>query len=163
MSDAFADLMRKLEPSMVIVTTVAGGDRSGCLVGFHSQSSIDPPRFVVWLSRANHTFGVAERAETFAVHVVPSDRRDLADLFGGRTGDEVDKLARCDWTPGPDGVPLLDGCPDRFVGRKVAWLAARGDHEGVVLEPVDVVADGAGSPLRLGDVIDLEPGHEADE
>ena len=86
---------------MVIVTTVAGGHRSGCLVGFHTQCSIDPPRYAVWLSEANHTCRVGAAADHFAVHWVPSDRHDLAELFGGTTGDEVDKFDRCDWTAGP--------------------------------------------------------------
>ena len=42
--------------------------RAGCLVGFHSQSSIDPRQYAVWLSKANHTYPVALRSELFAVH-----------------------------------------------------------------------------------------------
>jgi flavin reductase (DIM6/NTAB) family NADH-FMN oxidoreductase RutF len=163
MREAFDELMGALDQSMVIVTTVADDERSGCLVGFHSQSSIDPPRYVVWLSQANHTHGVAERASTFAVHLVPSERHDLAELFGGRTGDRSDKLARCEWESGPDGVPLLAGCPDRFVGRRLDWLAGTGDHDGVVLEPVDAERAGRGPWLRLGEASDIDPGHPADE
>ena len=148
---------------MVIVTTAAGDERAGCLVGFHSQSSIDPPRYVVWLSQANHTHRVAVRASTFAVHLIPVDRHDLAELFGGRTGDDDDKLSRCDWEPGPDGVPLLVDCPDRFVGRRIEWLAAGGDHDGVVLEPFDATAAGGGGSLRLDAVADIDAGHPADE
>ena len=67
----FDEMVADADPSMVIVTTVVGDERSGCLVGFHSQCSIDPPRYAVWISKANHTHGVAERADTFAVHLVP--------------------------------------------------------------------------------------------
>jgi flavin reductase (DIM6/NTAB) family NADH-FMN oxidoreductase RutF len=161
--DPFDDLMAGLDPSMVIVTTVAGDQRSGCLVGFHSQCSIDPPRYLVWISTANHTHGVAEAATIFAVHLVPADRHDLAELFGGRSGDDVDKLARCDWTPGIDGVPLLDACPDRFVGRRVGWLDEGTDHSGIILEPLDAAASGRGPWLRLRDVADVDAGHAADE
>jgi flavin reductase (DIM6/NTAB) family NADH-FMN oxidoreductase RutF len=163
MREAFDELMRAVDQSMVIVTTLADGERSGCLVGFHSQSSIEPPRYVVWLSQANHTHGVARRASTFAVHLVPADRHDLAELFGGRTGDRSDKLARCDWAPGPDGVPLVAGCPDRFVGRRLEWLAGAGDHDGVVLEPLEAEVGSEGPWLRLSDATDIDPGHAADE
>ncbi|MFL6205193.1 MAG: flavin reductase family protein [Acidimicrobiales bacterium] len=162
MRAAFDELMGDLDQSMVIVTTVAGDERSGCLVGFHSQCSIDPVRYVVWLSQANHTHGVAVRASTFAVHLIPTGRHDLAELFGGRTGDEVDKLARCEWRDGPGGVPLIDGCPDRFVGERVGWLAG-GDHDGVVLEPVDAERSGDGPWLRLSDATDIDAGHAADD
>ena len=39
-----------LDAAMVVVTVAVGDERDGCLVGFHSQSSIDPRRYVVWLS-----------------------------------------------------------------------------------------------------------------
>jgi flavin reductase (DIM6/NTAB) family NADH-FMN oxidoreductase RutF len=161
---AFDELVARANPAMVIVTTVAGGERSGCLVGFHCQCSIDPPRYAVWISRANHTFGVAAHAHTFAVHFVPTSRHDLADLFGGETGDHVDKLARCDWTEGPGGVPLLDGCPDRFVGHLVEWLEeGDADHACVVLEPADALRSGSEGWLHLANVTDIEPGHGAEE
>ena len=163
MSVRFDQLMGALDQSMVIVTTVAGDERAGCLVGFHSQSSIDPPRYVVWLSQANHTHGVAASASTFAVHLVPADRHDIAELFGGRTDDHDDKLARCDWEPGPDGVPLVTACPDRFVGRRLDWLAGRGDHDGVVLEPVQAELSGRGPWMRLAGASDIDAGHAADE
>jgi flavin reductase (DIM6/NTAB) family NADH-FMN oxidoreductase RutF len=162
MRAAFDELMGGLDQSMVIVTTVAGDERSGCLVGFHSQSSIDPVRYVVWLSRANHTHGVAVRASTFAVHLIPKGRHDLAELFGGRTGDEVDKLAGCEWRAGPGGVPMIDGCPDRFVGERVGWLTG-GDHDGVVLEPIEAELAGEGPWLRLSDTTDIDAGHAADD
>jgi len=161
--DVFDELVAALDHSMVIVTTVTDNERAGCLVGFHSQASIDPPRYVVWLSQANHTHGVAARASTFAVHLVPADRRDLAELFGGRTGDDADKLARCDWEPGPDGVPLLVGCPARFVGRRIQWLEAGGDHDGVVLEPLQAELADRGPWMRLSGAAAIDAGHPADE
>jgi flavin reductase (DIM6/NTAB) family NADH-FMN oxidoreductase RutF len=162
-SKAFDMVVARADTTMVIVTTVAGEERSGCLVGFHTQCSIDPPRYAVWISKANHTHAVAARAEVFAVHLVPADRHDVAELFGGHTGDEEDKLVRCDWTPGPGGVPLLDACPDRFVGRKVGPLLDGGDHDCVVLDLVEAAAPGPGPWLRLHDVTDIDAGHAADE
>jgi flavin reductase (DIM6/NTAB) family NADH-FMN oxidoreductase RutF len=160
---AFDELIARADPAMVILTTVAGGERSGCLVGFHCQCSIDPPRYAVWISRANHTFVVAAHAHVFGVHFVPAARRDLAELFGGETGDEVDKLARCDWGAGPGGVPLLDGCPDRFVGELVAWLEVDADHACVVMAPVESTVGDRAPRLHLADVADVDPGHEASE
>ncbi|MCT1909143.1 hypothetical protein ACH0CV_13930 [Brachybacterium paraconglomeratum] len=48
--NAFATLMAATDPAMVVVTTAAGGERAGCLVGFHAQSSISPERYCLWLS-----------------------------------------------------------------------------------------------------------------
>jgi flavin reductase (DIM6/NTAB) family NADH-FMN oxidoreductase RutF len=160
----FDELVAWSDPAMVIVTTVADGERSGCLVGFHAQCGMEPPRYAVWLSELNHTARIAAAAQHFAVHWVPADRHDLAELFGGTTGDEIDKFARCDWTEGPGGVPLLAGCPDRFVGRRIDWLEMDADHRCVILEPVLAERSGAAADvLRLADATDIDPGHAATE
>jgi len=70
----FTSLVSELDYPMFIVTTVAAdGERSGCLIGFATQISISPPRFLVGLSGKNHTYRVAQRAEHLAVHFVPAD------------------------------------------------------------------------------------------
>ena len=123
---------------MWILTVAAGGERSGCLMGFATQASLDPPRFLACVSRDNHTFGVAEQAGYVAVHACP-DEPDLAlaRLFGEETGDEIDKFARCEWHDGPEGQPVLDDVPAWFVGRILERFAL-GDHVGLLLEPVAV-------------------------
>ncbi len=159
--ERFQELVAQLDYPMFIVTTSDGERNAGCLVGFCTQCSIDPPRFVVFLSNKNFTYRVAGGAEALGVHLVPEDALDLARLFGEETGDEVDKFERCEWSPGRLGVPLLDRCPDRFVGRVGDRFSTRGgDHVGFVLEPVEVDA-GGGSFLPFSRAQQLEPGHEA--
>jgi flavin reductase (DIM6/NTAB) family NADH-FMN oxidoreductase RutF len=145
---------------MFIATVISGGERSGCLIGFATQSSIDPPRFLAGISDKNHTFGVAMRAENMAIHLVPENATDLAELFGGETGDEVDKFERCAWRPGPGDVPLLDDCPNRFVGR-IIERADFGDHTGMVLDPFYADEDEASGQLGFHRAKRIEPGHEA--
>jgi flavin reductase (DIM6/NTAB) family NADH-FMN oxidoreductase RutF len=159
-SDAFHDLMGRLDRPMYVVTAADGDHRSGCLVGFATQVCIDPPRFLACVSDKNHTHGVAVVAETVAVHVLRRDQYDVAALFGGETGDEVDKFARVAWSPGPGGVPVLDDCLGWFAGR-VLDRVGMGDHTGLVLEPVETRQVRDGEPLTFDDVRDLEPGHEA--
>ena len=147
---------------MLVVTCVdpQSGERAGCLIGFASQCSIEPDRFVVWLSQNNHTHRVAMSAELLAVHGLADDQRDVAELFGTTTGDEDDKFDRCAWQPGPSGVPLIDSCPRRFVG-KILDRAVWGNHTGFLLEPVLVADAPRRSPLMYSAVADLQAGHEA--
>jgi flavin reductase (DIM6/NTAB) family NADH-FMN oxidoreductase RutF len=164
MSDEpFDELMGSLDHPMIIVTTAAGGSRAGCLVGFHSQCGIDPAAFAVWLSKANHTYRIAALADTFAVHFLAEEHHGLAALFGTTTEDEVDKFSLCAWTGGPDGVPLLDECRDRFIGRRVAWIDVGADHACLVLDPVDGEHDPASRRLTFQQVRDLDAGHDAEE
>jgi flavin reductase (DIM6/NTAB) family NADH-FMN oxidoreductase RutF len=158
---AFDELVATMDSAMVVVTVAVGAERDGCLVGFHCQASIDPPAYAVWLSTANRTTALAQRADQLAVHLLADDQHDVAQLFGGETGDEVDKLARSPWEPGPGGVPLLAACPDRFVGTVVERHDAGGDHLCVVLRPTATSAGGVAAPLRLTQARDIDPGHPA--
>jgi flavin reductase (DIM6/NTAB) family NADH-FMN oxidoreductase RutF len=158
--ETFQRLVAQLDYPMFIATVATGGERAGCLIGFATQSSIDPPRFLAGISDKNRTFRVAAGADTIAIHLVPEDASDLAELFGGETGDEVDKFARAEWREGPGGVPLLDGCPNRFVGRIVERIDF-GDHVGMVLEPFFAEADEDSAQLGFHRAKRIEPGHEA--
>ncbi|MFJ3582447.1 flavin reductase family protein [Streptomyces sp. NPDC090127] len=155
-------------PMYVVTTAAPDGERAGCLVGFASQSSIDPPRFVVWLSRANHTYEVACRATHLTVHLIGPEHRAAARLFGEETGDAVDKFARVDWWPGEAGSPVLAHCLGWFTGTVEARLDG-GDHVGFLLAPVAEgpseeprSADGGRPRLfLLSDAADFSPGHPA--
>lgn len=161
-TSAFDDFVADLDYPVFVVTAAGAGERDGCLVGFSTQTSIDPPRLLICLSKANRTTAIARDAEVLAVHVL--DRRDhpLAERFGGQTGDEVDKLAGVAWHAGPGGVPILEECPRHLVGRVLERFDL-GDHLGHLLAPlaVEADADDTDDPLSFQDVTDVEAGHPA--
>lgn len=155
-------LAAELDYSMIVVTTATrAGEREGCLVGFHTQCSIHPLRWAVFLSVENRTYHAALDAEVLAVQFLAADDHDLAELFGSTTGDEIDKFARCEWTAGPQAVPLLTRCPNRFVGRVLDVFDDGGDHVCFVLEPITVEHAEPFTPLTFQSTRDIEPGHPA--
>jgi flavin reductase (DIM6/NTAB) family NADH-FMN oxidoreductase RutF len=154
----FEQLMAQLDYSLFIVTVAANGERSGCLVGFASQVSINPARFLICLSVKNRTFKVAERANALVVHFVPRQAEELAVLFGSQTGDETDKFSQCEWREGPDGAPVLSSLDDWFAGR-VLDRVPFGDHCGYLLEPIEGQARRSGAPLTFRRAKWIEPGH----
>jgi len=157
---AFEDIAATLTTPMSVVTTRAGDEIDGCLVGFSTQCSIDPLRYLVCLSVKNRTYELAMRASTLVVHVLhdtPSDRA-LASWFGERTARDTDKFTRCEWTRGPDDVPVLAGC-DWFAGPIVGRHDA-GDHIAHVIDITDGAAPRAHEPwLLLYEVQDLDAGN----
>ena len=155
----FDHLMAQLDYSLFIVTARNGEQRAGCLIGFASQVSIHPPRFLAGLSVKNRTYRVARQAELLVVHFVPREAEDLALLFGGETGDEVDKFARCEWRPGPGGTPVLTGLENWFAGR-ILRSEDFGDHRGFLLEPIAGQAHRSAAPLTFRRAKWIEPGHE---
>jgi flavin reductase (DIM6/NTAB) family NADH-FMN oxidoreductase RutF len=148
-------------PMVIVTATALDGSRSGCMVGFWTQCSIHPPRVLACISKENHTFPVATAAPMLAVHWLAADNRPLAELFGGETGDEVDKFEHCSWQPGPGGVPVLDEVKAWVAGPVVARVDV-GDHVAFVIEPEAGADNEPDAPhLDFQAVKDLPPGHEA--
>ncbi len=153
--------LEKLDFPMFIVTAAALGENSGCLVGFVTQCSIKPVRFLVCISHKNHTYRIAGAAPVLAVHLIPKEASELVRLFGSETGDEIDKFAHCQWSPGPMGVPILARCPSRIIC-KVLKEVEVGDHGAFLVEPIDAEAeDEAVFTLAMSKAAGIEPGHPA--
>ncbi len=158
----FNDVAADTDYAMYVVTAAAGDQRAGCLVGFTTQCSIRPPRFLVCLSKANRTYRVGRAGAVLGVHLLGRDQHEMARLFGEATGDEVDKFERCRWRPGPEGVPILLDCGSWFVGTVLDRFDL-GDHEGFHLAPVEAHKADTVVPLTFQAVQDLVPGHRAEE
>lgn len=178
-SDAFDQLMGASDPAMVVVTTVAEDEFAGCLVGFHSQSSIDPEEYCVWLSKANHTYRVGLRASHFAIHFLTAADLEVAEWFGTRSGETSGKFAGPDGGAGPDrgdagrtgghgfdidehGLPLLRACPNRMVVERLAIVDDGGDHACFTTSVRSARSEAAFTPLRFGDVAHLDPGRSSE-
>ena len=161
--ERFDGLMAALDPPMAVVTTVAEGTRAGCLIGFHAQSAITEAGYCLWLSKANHTYRTALRADHFALHLLSDSDLTLAEAFGTRSGEDVDKFADVDADEDEYGVPLVRALPHRLLLDRVAVLDDGGDHVCVTTRVRDAQGGGPFTPLRLGDVDHLRPGREAEE
>jgi flavin reductase (DIM6/NTAB) family NADH-FMN oxidoreductase RutF len=155
---SFPELVAQLDYAMFIVTTAAGEERAGCLIGFASQVSIHPPRFLAGLSVKNRTYRLARDAEVLIVHPVPEHAEDLAVLFGGNSGDHVDKFSQCEWTLGPGGAPVLAQLHSWFAGRVLERMDF-GDHVGFLLEPTEVGQSGSSETFTFRRGRYIEPGH----
>jgi flavin reductase (DIM6/NTAB) family NADH-FMN oxidoreductase RutF len=157
-SSAFTRFATSLDYPLYVATTSVDGQRSGCLIGFATQCSIHPPRFLACISKRNHTFQLAPQASRIAVHVVEETNRPLAELFGGETGDQIDKFSRVRWRE-VQGVPVLEDCARWFIG-SVLQQVDLGDHLGCLLEPLDVEAGAPDAQLTYQQARDISPGHK---
>lgn len=157
-----SEFFSRLDPPLLVATTTDGVERSGCLVGFATQSSIHPPRFLVCISVLNHTSKILASANVMAVHVLGREQGAMASLFGEETGDRSDKFAAVAWHLGRSGAPVLDECAAWIEGAVLERLAL-GDHTGFLLEVVAAGSGGAAGVLRQSSVPGLEAGHPAVE
>ena len=125
---AFDTLMAALDSPLIVVTAAGQRERAGCLVEFHAQSSIEPQRYCVWLSKANYTYRVALQSSHLVIHFLTGDDLPLAELFGTQTGDRGQKFAGVAVDSGPGGAPVLRHCPHWLAVRRIALLDEGGDH-----------------------------------
>ncbi|WP_155763780.1 flavin reductase family protein [Mycobacterium asiaticum] len=153
--------MAMLDTPVFVVTTQADGNPSGCLVAFATQTSVQPPSFMVGLPLADGIHQMASRSEYLAVHVLPRRQHALAELFGCQGDQQGDPFAHCAWRGGPLGMPILDDAAAWFVGRTLSRSEVA-DHVAYLLEPVAGWAPQSSEELLyLSDIDDVDPGQEA--
>lgn len=157
---AFQELVAGIDYPMFIVTATDGERHAGCLVGFVTQASIDPPRLLVMVSVANETYDVASKASHLVVHFLRDENRDLATLFGEQSGDWTDKFAGCSWSSLPDGSRVLDGVRGWVSGRILERLDG-GDHVAHLVDVERAETGPDGEPLTFQAVRDMDAGHPA--
>jgi flavin reductase (DIM6/NTAB) family NADH-FMN oxidoreductase RutF len=154
------EVLGSLDHPMVVVTTCAHGARAGCLVGFHTQCSIDPTRYLVCISVENYTLEIARPGASLAVHFLADVDMALARLFGETTGDEIDKFDRCRWVSGPLGLPILRQ-HGAWVAGPIVQSCVVGDHVATVIDVMHGRGSASTDQLQFSAVKDLEPGHPA--
>ena len=157
-ADALRAKAAQLIAPLVIVTATDGHRTAGCVVGFHTQVSIDPLRFAVCIAHVNHTATVAADAEALSVHYLESHQRDLAVRFGSETGDDTDKFR---------GVPVhrtVDPAAVELTTVAFRWTGTVddavdcGDHTLYVLSPSTVQTPSSFTQLSNTDV-DIDTAH----
>lgn len=158
----YDEVVGLVDPTAIIVTVIAHGERAGCLVTFNSPCSIAPPQYAVWLAHTNRTYDLAMDADSLVVHLLTPADRPLAELFGGVSSRECDKFADVKWDDAGDGTPVLPVHGGWLHGRIVSTMRG-GDHTCFVLSPTRAhKAPGravAADSLRLRDVGDIKAGN----
>ena len=133
--ETFSDLPRRPRLPDVHRTVAAGGERAGCLIGFATQASIDPPRFVALISEQEPAPSAsrATRARSPCTWR-PATTRSSSSCSAPQTGDDVDKFERCDWSEGP-ARPADPRRLSELVLRRGAGAPRLRRPCGVLLEP----------------------------
>lgn len=129
------------------VTVITTMDREGKPLGKAANSfhvvSLDPP-LVAWCVDIGSTrYEEWLAANAYAVHVLGDHQTDLVPRFARSGGEKFEGLS---WTPGPLGVPLLEGSHLRVITRVIARHLA-GDHTYLVGEVLDMETGDDTNPL----------------
>jgi flavin reductase (DIM6/NTAB) family NADH-FMN oxidoreductase RutF len=110
------------------VTIVTARDAEGKPVGITANSfnsvSLDPP-LVLWsLARSAASMAVFEQGSHYAINILASSQRTLAERFGRRS---VNRFAGVSFSAGAGGAPVLEGAAAVFECRNRSRYE-EGDH-----------------------------------
>lgn len=132
-------------PQAVAIITAEGADGPvGVTVSSFGSASMHPPLVVAWIGAKASAWPVLSAAPLFAVHLLGTGQRDLAELFARSGADRFGPDTQ--WKPDDEGVPHLLDAPVRMRCRAVRRIAV-GDHVALVGEPVEIRAAREVAPL----------------
>jgi flavin reductase (DIM6/NTAB) family NADH-FMN oxidoreductase RutF len=102
-----------------IVTAGHEGHRAGLVATWVLQASIDPesPLLVTGIAPNHFTAELIQRSRSFAAHLIPLQRIDLAERFGVGSSRSHDKFAGLEVRSEQTGSPILAAA--------LAWLDCR--------------------------------------
>ena len=109
--ELFRKVMGHFVTGVSVVTTFdPDGRPAGITVNALSSVSLEPPLVVVALDRRRFITPFVHAAGRFAVSILSEDQQALSDCFAGAavTPGRADFCGAA-WTPGPFGLPILDG------------------------------------------------------
>jgi len=111
MNDASHDKLRSAFGSYVTgVTVVTACSTKGEPVGFTANSfnsvSLDPALLLVCVGRNLSSFDIFASADHFAINILGSDQKQLADRFARYKGKRFEGI---EWQKSATGCPLISG------------------------------------------------------
>src|SRR3954453_10869211 len=141
---AFRDTMGLFPTGVCVVTAIGPHGPAGLTTNAVTSLSLDPPLLLVCFDNASRTLPIVREAGRFAVNVLRSDQRDLAETFASKDLMPAEKFEAVTHTV-EAGLPVLDGA--------LAWLACDlqathpgGDHT-IGIGAVTQMEAGDGDPL----------------
>jgi flavin reductase (DIM6/NTAB) family NADH-FMN oxidoreductase RutF len=130
-ADLFRALLRR-HAAAVVVITAPGAPPAGFTATSFTSVSLDPPLVSFCLAHTASAWPAVATADVVAVHVLTQEQEHVARTFATRGIDRF--AAHGAWSPGPGGVPLLDGVLARIICRVERRVEA-GDHTIVLATP----------------------------
>ena len=128
-SEAFRQVMGHFATGISVVTTFDGDRPAGITVNALSSVSLDPALVMVALDRRRFITPMVRVAGRYAVNILGEGQQALSDCFAhAPVSPGREDFCGAAWTPGPNGLPLIDGSIATLECTVVETLSA-GDHD----------------------------------
>lgn len=149
-------LLLTLTQGVYVVGVSGDGANNAFTAAAVMPVSFNPPMLAVAVNPANASYPLLVAGGIFAVTVLRSDQRQVADFFGTRSAHDGDKLREVPWHASPAGAPVLNAGLAWF-DCSVTSKHPAGDHVVILAEMTagDFLQPG-GRPLRYDELGDLD-------
>lgn len=121
---AFRRCLSQFSTGVAVIATRLGDKITAMTSNSFSSVSLDPPLILWSIKRDSQSLPIFEAASHFTVNILAHDQVALSQNFA-RSGP--DKFNGVSWTPGIEGVPLIDGAVATFECQNRQILDG-GDH-----------------------------------
>jgi flavin reductase (DIM6/NTAB) family NADH-FMN oxidoreductase RutF len=121
-------MMARFATGVSVVAARHGPLLAGMTANAIASVSINPPLMLASISRKSETHGAIQSSHSFAVSVLSSAQRPVADCFAQpTTAAKLQRFCDAPWHDAETGSPILDGAMAFFDCRLVAQHPG-GDH-----------------------------------
>ena len=128
-SETFRLVMGHFATGISVVTTFDGDRPAGITVNALSSVSLDPALVMVALDRRRFITPMVRAAGRYAVNILGEGQQALSDCFAhAPVSPGREEFCGAAWTPGPTGLPLIDGSIATLECTVVETFSA-GDHD----------------------------------
>ena len=117
----------------ILTTQSAEGTPHGLTINSFTSLSLDPPLVMAAIAHSSAQLHAFESATSFAINILREDQEDLSRRFAKVPEQRFNGV---DWTPGPAGAPLIQGCIATIECRIIHRIDV-GDHRVLIGEAVE--------------------------
>jgi flavin reductase (DIM6/NTAB) family NADH-FMN oxidoreductase RutF len=142
--------LRMIAYGLFVMTVKDDKTMTGAAVNWLTQASFSPPLVVLGAKADNPSTAMIDSSGLFCINVLESGQVPLASAFFKHVEPEGNKLGRAEFTPSPNGLPLLKDALAWFECR-VREKVAIGDHTIFVGEVIEAGVQREGEPLTLAE------------
>ncbi len=129
-------ITRAVPTGVWIVTARAGDKVNGMTAAWATQVSFKPRLVAVSIASPRYTYGLIKESGYYCLNLLSDAQKDLADLFGFKSGRKVDKFKGVSYRNALKGSPVLEEAM-AYVECEVKDILTTGDHDLFVGEVVD--------------------------
>lgn len=131
--------MARLAGTVHLITTEGEAGRAGFTASAVCSVSAAPPTLLVCINRASSAYPVFARSDVLCVNTLSARQRDVASVFGGKTG-MAERFAAANWTRAITDAPVLEDALVSFDCRIVGRTPV-GTHDVLFCE-IEAIVEG---------------------